>query len=229
MEYIAGGATQNTIRVAQWMMQTPGATAYAGCIGKDAFGLQLRRAAEADGVTVHYLEDEHEQTGTCAVLVKDGERSLVANLGAANCYKEAHAETADLVTAMESARFYYIAGFFLTVSPPTIMRVARHAAEHNKVFAMNLSAPFLVEFFKEPMMAALPHCDYLFGNESEAAKFGEVHGVVRGARDAARAGAVMPHINPCAGGRCGGGGAAHCRPAQGQRGPPAHGGHHSGL
>ena len=26
VEYIAGGATQNSIRVAQWMLQTPGAT-----------------------------------------------------------------------------------------------------------------------------------------------------------------------------------------------------------
>lgn len=28
VEYIAGGATQNAIRVAQWMLQAPGATSY---------------------------------------------------------------------------------------------------------------------------------------------------------------------------------------------------------
>ena len=28
VEYIAGGATQNAIRVAQWMLQTPGACSY---------------------------------------------------------------------------------------------------------------------------------------------------------------------------------------------------------
>lgn len=38
---------------------------------------------------------------------------------------------------------------------------------------MNLSAPFLVQFFGEQMAAALPYCDYVFGNESEAAAFGE--------------------------------------------------------
>jgi adenosine kinase len=33
VEYIAGGATQNSIRVAQWMLQVPFATAYmvGGC------------------------------------------------------------------------------------------------------------------------------------------------------------------------------------------------------
>lgn len=39
--------------------------------------------------------------------------------------------------------------------------------------AMNLSAPFLVQFFGEQMSAALAYCDYVFGNESEAAAFGE--------------------------------------------------------
>ena len=38
VQYIAGGAGQNSIRVAQWMTQTPGTTAYFGAIGKDNFG-----------------------------------------------------------------------------------------------------------------------------------------------------------------------------------------------
>lgn len=36
---------------------------------------------------------------------------------------------------------------------------------------MNLSAPFLSQFFKEPQMQVLPYCDYVFGNETEAATF----------------------------------------------------------
>lgn len=47
---------------------------------------------------------------------------------------------------------YYISGFFLTVSPPSILKVAEHAAKENKVFCMNLAAPFISEFFKEPLM-----------------------------------------------------------------------------
>jgi adenosine kinase len=38
VQFVAGGATQNAIRVAQWMLQVPGATSYMGCIGKDEFG-----------------------------------------------------------------------------------------------------------------------------------------------------------------------------------------------
>lgn len=50
VEYIAGGATQNTIRVAQWMLQRQFATSYIGCVGMDEFGLQLEKQATKDGV-----------------------------------------------------------------------------------------------------------------------------------------------------------------------------------
>ena len=34
---------------------------------------------------------------------------------------------------VEQAKYYYIAGFFLTVSPESIQLVAAHAAANNKV------------------------------------------------------------------------------------------------
>ena len=57
-------------------------------------------------------------------------------------------------------------GFPLTVSPSTILRIAKHAHEKHKTFIMNLSAPFLCQFFKDPMIQVLPYVDILFGNES---------------------------------------------------------------
>lgn len=41
VQYIAGGATLNSIRVAQWMLQIPGSTAYFGAIGQDKNGETL--------------------------------------------------------------------------------------------------------------------------------------------------------------------------------------------
>lgn len=46
------------------------------------------------------------------------------------------------------------------------MEVARHANAENKILMMNLSAPFLSQFFKEPLMQAFPYIDILFGNET---------------------------------------------------------------
>jgi adenosine kinase len=69
------------------MLQVPGATAYMGCVGDDAFAKTMESAAKADGVDVRYFVDPSTPSGTCAVAVKGGERSLVANLAAANNYK----------------------------------------------------------------------------------------------------------------------------------------------
>jgi sugar/nucleoside kinase (ribokinase family) len=52
VEYIPGGATQNSIRVAQWVLQSAGATSYFGCIGSDDFGSKMRENATKDGINV---------------------------------------------------------------------------------------------------------------------------------------------------------------------------------
>lgn len=63
----------------------------------------------------------------------------------------------------------------MTVSPQSIQTVAKHAYENDKMFMMNLSAPFLCEYFQKPMLAALPYVDILFGNEMEADAFAKVN------------------------------------------------------
>lgn len=178
VEYIAGGATQNSIRVAQWLLGTPKATSYFGCIGDDNFGKKLTEVARDDEkVNVAYQINDKVATGTCAVVVTDSgkNRSLVAHLAAANTFTIDHVEKEENWKLLEKANFVYVAGFFLTVCPPAIMKIAQHVAQSDKTLVMNLSAPFLCQFFKEPMMAAMPYVDVLFGNETEAATFAEQH------------------------------------------------------
>ena len=55
VEYIPGGATQNSIRIVQWMLQVAGATSYIGCVGKDDFGNKMRETASNDGVNVSLM------------------------------------------------------------------------------------------------------------------------------------------------------------------------------
>lgn len=178
VQYIAGGATQNSIRVAQWMLSKsmPNATAFMGCIGaSDEFGKTLESCASADGVLTHYMKDENAPTGTCAVLVKDGERSLCTNLDAANNFKKSHLETDEAKAIYEAAKVYYIAGFFLTVSVESLLVIAEHALANDKTFCLNLSAPFIIDFFGDAVAAAMPFADFLFCNESEAEAYGKKH------------------------------------------------------
>ena len=167
VEYIAGGATQNAIRIAQWMLQKKFCTSYVGCIGKDQFGKQLKKQATNDGVRVEYLVDEEAPTGTCACLITEKVRSLVANLGAANCYKYDHLKKPENWVLVEKAQYVYIAGFFLTVSVDSILAIGKHCAETNKYLIMNLSAPFISMAFKEQLMSVMPYIDILVGNEME--------------------------------------------------------------
>ncbi|KAE8729338.1 Adenosine kinase 2 [Hibiscus syriacus] len=63
------------------------------------------------------------------------------------------------------AKYFYIAGFFLTVSPDSIQLVAEHAAAKYKVFVMNRSTPFYV------------YVDFVFGNETEVRTFSKTDDV----------------------------------------------------
>lgn len=169
-DFIAGGATQNSIRVAQWMLQSEKATSYFGAVGSDDYSEKMTKCSVADGVNVQYFKNADVPTGTCAVLINGKNRSLVANLAAANTYPIAHLKEDAQWNVATKAEIYYISGFFLTVSAESMMTVARHAKEAGKTFCFNLAAPFLIQVppFFESMKALFPYVDVLFGNEDEA-------------------------------------------------------------
>jgi len=177
VKYINGGATQNAIRVCQGLFGVSNpCTAYMGCIGTDSRGKIMKENLASEGVLSLYAESDKNPTGTCAVLVHGGERSLVANIAAANDFPLDHLRF-KVWDHVEAAKICYSASFFLTVCPPAMVAMAEHCCKMNKTYCLNLAAPFLVEFFKDPMMAVMPYVDFLFGNESEAEVFGRVHGM----------------------------------------------------
>jgi len=178
VQYIAGGATQNSIRVAQWMSQKPGATAYMGCIGKDENGAKLQKACSEDGVNALYMVDEKTPTGLCATLIDGIERSLCTNLNAANNYKATHCQAPENWSIVTGAKIIYSAGFFVTVSPESIKLASREMAKSGGTYCMNLSAPFLMQVppFKACFVDTMPYVDFLFGNETEAKTWAETEG-----------------------------------------------------
>jgi adenosine kinase len=178
VEYFPGGATLNSIRVAQWMLGAKGKTVYSGAIGKDEFAKTLLQKVEEAAISPLFYAQDELPTGTCAALISGhGHRSLVANLAAANTYK-ADFLNGDNWNKVSVSDIFYSAGFFLTPpeGPDVMEKVAKHAAKTNKIYTMNLSAPFLCQFFKDQMHRILPFCDFIFGNETEAAAFAENNG-----------------------------------------------------
>ncbi|OWF37829.1 adenosine kinase-like isoform X2 [Mizuhopecten yessoensis] len=175
VEYVPGGATLNSIRIAQWLTGVPQATTFFGCINEDKYGNILLKKATDDNVNFKCQITKKAPTGTCAVIVTDTSRSLCANLGAANLFTKDHLDVKENWNLVEEAQYYYIAGFPLTACPAAVEMIAKHSSEKGKTFATNLSAPFICQFFKEPMMQVMPYVDILFGNETEADTFAKEH------------------------------------------------------
>ena len=174
--YVAGGSTANSIRFASWMLQdTPASVSFMGSVGDDESAAKLRAANAAVGIETHYMTDAAAATGRCAVCVLDKERTMVTDLAAANSFKMAHLDTERAGELVDAASVVYMAGFFLTVSAESAMRIAGDASN---VFMANLSAEFLVQVppLLESVKAIVPHVDVLFANEHEAAAWAAAQG-----------------------------------------------------
>ena len=92
-EYITGGGTQNSIRVAQWMLQKKAASSI-GCVGKDEYAHKMQATCEKGNVACVYMVGENTYTTTCACCIVGTERSLIAvspvsiTLASSHCNKK---------------------------------------------------------------------------------------------------------------------------------------------
>jgi len=171
---IAGGAAQNTARGAQYMLP-PNSVVYLGGVGDDKYAAILHDAVKKAGLRVEYRVDPKEATGRCAVVITGHNRSMCTELGAANHYDLEHLKSPEVWKLVENAEAYYVGGYHFTVCPPAIQELCKQAAANNKPFILSLSAPFIPQFFKEPLDASAPYWDYVIGNETEARAYAESH------------------------------------------------------
>lgn len=168
--YVPGGSGLNTARVAQWIAQVPKSSfvKYVGCVSDDKYGKILKDAAEKDGVNMHLEYTTKAPTGSCAVCISGKDRSLVANLSAANFLSADHMRSNDVVETLKGCQLYYLTGFTLTIDVNYVLQVAEAARASGGQFMMNLSAPFVLQYFTENFNKTVPYFDVIFGNEIEA-------------------------------------------------------------
>merc|ERR1719325_185844 len=168
IEYSGGGCALNTVRVFQWLSGVRHDSMFLGGLGTDASGAMLQSLVEKDGVRTVFARQPGLATGHCIALVRGHERTLCANLGAANKY-----ETADLAphkdTLLRNTKVIYVEGYFLPHSPDAALELARFAQKHKITFVFNLCGEYVCEdiTYVENVLAILPFIDILFGNLSE--------------------------------------------------------------
>jgi len=166
VKYIPGGACMNSMRICSWILGGKDRVTYTSCIGKDEYAEKLTSQCAADGIKASFERSE-KATGTCAVCIVDKERSMVANLSAANEYSLKHLQSESCKALWQSAKIVYISGFWLTVCPEGMVEIGKHCKANNKPFCLNISAPFLPAFFKQQLLDVLPYVTILFGNDDE--------------------------------------------------------------
>ncbi|KAJ1937774.1 adenosine kinase, partial [Linderina pennispora] len=81
-KFLPGGAGQNALRGAQLLLPADSAV-FIGAVGKDENAQRLKGAADKAGLRTNYMVNEEKPTGTCALLITGPNRSMVANLSAA--------------------------------------------------------------------------------------------------------------------------------------------------
>jgi adenosine kinase len=102
---------------------------------------------------------------------------MVTDLGAANHYTLEHLQSEKIWAHAKKAEVFYVGGYHLTVSPDAAITLGKEAAERNVPFVFGMGAPFIAQFFTEPLNKVWAYCDYTFGNETEATAWAEAHGL----------------------------------------------------
>ncbi|WWC58996.1 uncharacterized protein I303_101542 [Kwoniella dejecticola CBS 10117] len=177
VQYVAGGAAQNAARAAAYVLPE-GSVAYIGSVGEDDLKQTLLSANEAEGVQSAYqTQPAPARTGACAVILSNHDRSLCTTLRAAEMFTPSHLSTPEISQLIDGAKYFYIEGFFLTHGLESALEVAKQASSKGKTVVLNLSAPFIPQFFKVQLEELLPHVDILIGNESEAEAYREAAGM----------------------------------------------------
>ena len=172
---VPGGSAMNTVRGVNFLIKetNPNACLYFGSISKDENGKILETETAKEGLVTnfHYAEDTF--TGVCACVICDKERALCADLGACTHYKTSHME--EHLKDAESVDIVYTTGFFVNANAEAVKLAAKWSHEHGKIFAINLSAEFVVAVHKQDYLDLLPFVDIIIGNEAEIKAWGGVH------------------------------------------------------
>ena len=121
------------------------------------------------GVNGNWDKSSGIRTGTCAVVVVDKERTLVANVSAAGKYSSEHLYNNR--ETLSRAKLIYSTGFFLLTNASALLEIGKYANDNDIPFVFNLSAVSIMDVALDSVLATLKHADIVFANEDECDKF----------------------------------------------------------
>ena len=105
---LVGGSITNTARTMQKLLGTPRAVTFMGAIGKDMNGEAIKGQLREEGLNFVAEEVEGKPTGRCAVLLNEGSRSLVTDLGASGDFSLGFFLKQDVQELVSGAQYFYL-------------------------------------------------------------------------------------------------------------------------
>lgn len=166
-----GGSAANTLVAVQ---QLGGKTAFACSIADDEAGQFYQQDLMQSGIALEKcIVQSNMPSGQCLVMVsKDGERTMLTHLGAAQVLTE----EAVCETSIVHSRYLYIEGYMAgsEYAAEAIEKAIKTARSGSTQVALTFSDPSIAKFCREPLKRFLEQgVDILFCNEQEALIFTE--------------------------------------------------------
>ena len=160
----SGGSAGNTVA---GVASFGGRAAYIGRVRDDALGAAFARDMRAGGVAFDTSPAaEGEGTGVSMINVTpDGQRTMATFLGAAAALTEAEIDP----RRVADSAIVYLEGYLFDPAPAraAFAKTAKIAREAGRTVAITLSDSFVVERWRDDLLAFLPQVDVVFANEAE--------------------------------------------------------------
>lgn len=183
IEYTAGGAAQNTLRVAQWILagmpdrlSASDACTFYGAIGDDEHGERLLKAVQKDGLKVVLDTKKGIKTGICWVLICDAARLLLADLGAPHDLSNDHVRQHVNWSKISAARVIYLTAYCMMQEESLVLHLVEHAYNAGRTLVFNLTSVTLIEKHPDKFLHMLPYVDVLMGNCDEMMTMASLQG-----------------------------------------------------
>lgn len=163
-----GGSCQNSLVMAQWMLQEADKTAIVGAVGDDANQEVLKGIISGSGVKCLYQVHEGKYTGCGVVLVVDNNRSIVASVAAAGFFDFERWDTPEVLDTLRGAAVCLMSVYFLRSSDKTGLAVGAECVHRNIPLAITLASPSAVDSEAWPALKQLFRvAQLIFGNQDE--------------------------------------------------------------
>lgn len=174
-----GGSCQNTLVMAQWMLQEPGKTAIVGAVGDDPNRKVLENIISDAFVKCLYQVLPGKFTGCGVILVVDNDRSIVASVAASACFEFDHWDTPEVLSTLHSAAVCLVSVYFLRSSDRTALAVTAECLHHNIPLAITLASPTAVDSEAWPALRQMFRvCQIVFGNQTEIIVLAQKLGII---------------------------------------------------